>query len=385
MPVTRLSDMLLDPGGTYEFDGAQHRYPDIRMVYWAGGNPFHHHQDLNKLTEAWRRPETIVVHEPWWTPTARMADIMLPATTTLERDDIAASSKDPYLVAMKRTVDPPGEARSDREIFAALAARLGVEQEYTDGDDDQQALRAMYERARESAREHGHPLPDFETFWERGHHRYELPDAPPPFAGFRRAPEEEPLATPSGRIELFSETIDRYGYDECPGHPVWLPAEEWSGASDDARFPIHLLSPQPSSRLHSQLDMGAVSTESKVAGREPIVLNADDAAARGISAGDVVRIWNDRGETRAGATLSEEVLAGVALLATGAWFTPAEPGTPGSPEQHGNPNVLTRDVPTSRLTQGPTAQSVLVEVEAGPAGEEAPDPHRLPEFTAGPA
>ncbi len=85
IPVARLSDMLLHPGETYEFDGQRRRYPDIRLVYWAGGNAFHHHQDLNRLCEAWRRPETVVVHEQYWTAQAKFSDIVLPATTSLER------------------------------------------------------------------------------------------------------------------------------------------------------------------------------------------------------------------------------------------------------------------------------------------------------------
>jgi len=121
--------------------------------------------------EAWQRPDTVVVNEPWWTPTARMADIVLPATTTLERDDISAGSREAYVVAMKRAFAPQGQARNDREIFAALAERLGCREDYTDGHDEWQALRAMYERARASAAEHGHVLPDFATFWERGYHR----------------------------------------------------------------------------------------------------------------------------------------------------------------------------------------------------------------------
>lgn len=124
---------------------------------------------------------------------------------------------------MKRAVAPQGEARTDRQIFAALAERLGCLQDYTDCQDDGQALRAMHERAGDSAAAHGHVLPDFATFWERGHHRYDLPAAPPPFAAFRADPDRAPLATPSGRIELFSETVHGYGYDECPGHPVWIP------------------------------------------------------------------------------------------------------------------------------------------------------------------
>ncbi|MCV4802197.1 molybdopterin-dependent oxidoreductase, partial [Escherichia coli] len=77
IPVARLSDMLLHPGETYEFDGQQRRYPDIRLVYWAGGNAFHHHQDLNRLCEAWRRPETAVVHEQYWTAQAKFSDSVL--------------------------------------------------------------------------------------------------------------------------------------------------------------------------------------------------------------------------------------------------------------------------------------------------------------------
>ena len=381
VPVARLADALLHPGEPYDFDGAVHHYPDVRLVYWAGGNPFHHHQDLNRLARAWQRPDTVVVHEPWWTPTARMADIVLPATTTLERDDIAATSGDPWLVAMQRAVDPPGEARNDRTILAALAGRLGVAEDFTGGRDDAAALRAMYDDARRSAARHGHELPDFDAFWAVGHFRYDLPPPPPPYAEFRRAPDAAPLATPSGRIELFSATIDGFGYDDCPGHPTWLPPTEWAGTASTGA-PIHLLSPQPGTRLHSQLDMAGVSAASKVAGREPCVVSRDDAAARGIADGDVLRVWNARGETHVGAVVSDDVVPGVALLATGAWWTPLDPAQDDSAELHGNPNVLTRDVPTSRLAQATTAQSVLVQIARVAGTAPYRDPHALPAFAA---
>ena len=80
IPVARLSDMLLNPGAAYDYNGAALTYPEIRLVYWAGGNAFHHHQDINRLIGAWRRPETIVVHEAYWTAQAKFADIVLPAT-----------------------------------------------------------------------------------------------------------------------------------------------------------------------------------------------------------------------------------------------------------------------------------------------------------------
>lgn len=386
VPAARLTDMLLRPGESYEFNGGSYTYPKIDFIYWAGGNPFHHHQDLNRLAEAWQRPGTVVVQDPWWTPTARMADIVLPATTTLERDDIAAGSKERFVVAMKHTIDPQGQARNDRVILADLAKRLGVWQEYTDGRDDAEALRWVYDSARSSAAEHGRAMPDFDNFWDAGFFEFPVGDSIPPFAEFRADPAGHPLATPSGRIEIFSETIASFGYDDCPGHPTWLEPYEWLGSTTPGAGLLHLLSPQPATRLHSQLDMGAVSLESKVAGREPCTMNTEDAADRGIRDGDLIRVWNERGELYAGARLSADVMPGVALLATGAWYTPADPSIPGSAELHGNPNVLSRDVGTSRLAQGATAQSLLVRIER--AGSDVPwvDPHAVPAgLTAGSA
>ncbi len=109
----RIADMLLHPGESIDYDGTRITFPDIRLIYWAGGNPFHHHQDLNRLVQAWKRPDTVIAHEPWWTPLARHADIVFPATTALEREDICASSHDPYAHAMRQVIPPHGGARSD--------------------------------------------------------------------------------------------------------------------------------------------------------------------------------------------------------------------------------------------------------------------------------
>ena len=106
IPVARIADMLLNPGGTYRYNGKTLTYPDIRLVYWAGGNPFHHHQDLNRLRRAFAQVDTLVVHELGWTATARHADFVLPATMTLEREDIGGSSNDPLLVPMPRIAPP---------------------------------------------------------------------------------------------------------------------------------------------------------------------------------------------------------------------------------------------------------------------------------------
>ncbi len=111
------------------------------------------------------------------------------------------------------------------------------------------------------------------------------------------------------------------------------------------------------------MDSGATSVKSKIQGREPVWIHPDDAAARGIAGGDVVRIFNERGAILAGAVITEGLLPGVIQLSTGAWYDPQEPGRIGALDKHGNPNVLTPDKGTSSLGQGPSAHSALVEME----------------------
>ena len=364
IPVARVTDMLMNPGAKFDFNGQQLTYPDIHLVYWCGGNAFHKQQDINKLLKAWRKPDTIVIHEPWWTAAARRADIVLPCATTLARNDIGATSFDRFWFAMQQAIPPVGEARTDHDIYAALAERLGFQQAFTEGRSEEDWLRHLYEGAREQMGQLNLELPGFEQFWENGHFEFPVPEDPPVlFASFREDPETNPLKTPSGKIEIFSETIDSFGYDDCLGHPAWFEPTEWLGSGKTKPYPLHLISNQPRARLHSQLDGGVVSQGSKVSGREPVWINPQDAAARGILDGDVVRLYNGRGACLAGALVTGEIRQGVVQLATGAWYDPLEPGAQGSLDKHGNPNVLTMDKGTSRLAQSTSAQTALVEIE----------------------
>jgi biotin/methionine sulfoxide reductase len=179
----------------------------------------------------------------------------------------------------------------------------------------------------------------------------------------RADPQRYPIPTPSGRIEIFSSTIAGFGYDDCAGHPTWYEPAEWLGAEQAGRFGLHLVSNQPRTRLHSQFDHAAHSREAKVAGREAVLIHPEDAAARGIVDGQVVRIFNERGACLAGARLSSDVRRSVVVLSTGAWFDPVTPGVSGSLDRHGNPNVLTADRGASRLSQGASPGTTLVEVE----------------------
>ncbi|NMO92079.1 molybdopterin-dependent oxidoreductase [Actinomycetospora sp. TBRC 11914] len=358
IPVARIADMLLRPGGEYPYDGATHRYPSIELVYWCGGNPFHHHQDLGRLREAWRRVPTVVVHEPYWTSTARHADVVLPATVTLERDDIGASRTEPVITAMRAAAPPHAGARDDYTIFAALAGELGVAERYTEGRTAAQWLRHLYEQWRATTP----GRPDFDAFWAAG--RTDAPALVPStlLAEFRADPTGRPLATPSGRIELASARIASFGYADCPGHPVWHEPTEWAGSPRAARFPLVLLANNPATRLHSQLDFGPHSRGSKVAAREPVRMTTADAAARGLADGDVVRVFNDRGACLGGVTLTDDLLPGVVQMSTGAWFSPV-PGVEPVLCAAGNVNVLTPDVGSSSLSQGCSGARVLVEIE----------------------
>ena len=364
--VSSLTRMLENPRGVESFNGREVPFPDTRLVWWAGGNPFHHHQDLNRLLRAWARTETIIVQEPWWTAVARHADIVLPATTSLERNDIASSGRDRFLRAMHQAIPPIGGARNDHDWLADIAEELGYRDRFTEKRDEMAWARHLFERWRRACGSTGVETPDFDSFWAQGYW-----EAPPPeahaaytqFAEFAVDPAEHPLDTPSGRIELFSETVASFGYPEAPGHPVWNTPREWLGAPETQHFPFHLLSFQPATRLHGQLDPGRIAAADKIEGREPILMHPEDAAAHGLSAGDILRVFNDRGACLAGLRLDEGLLRGVVMMATGAWFDPLEPGVPGSLCVHGNANVLTADIGTSRLGQGPSAQSCLVAVE----------------------
>ncbi|SOC21106.1 biotin/methionine sulfoxide reductase [Rhodobacter sp. JA431] len=358
IPVARIGDMLRSPGATYDFNGHQMRYPDIRLIYWAGGNPYHHHQDLNALHDAWQKPETVIVNEPWWTATAQRADIVFPATTPYEREDIGRTNLDDYLFHMPQLIPPVGEARDDYAIFCGLAERLGAGTTFSEERSAADWTEALYADYRTAALEKGVAVPTLDDLKARNWVRLPIEVEGPNqtlFAPFRADPANHPLPTPSGRIEIFSATIEGFGYADCPGHPVWLPPTEWLGTATKAA-PLHLVSPQPGDKLHSQLECALADAAG--ARPAPLLIHPEDAKARGLNTGDLLRVFNARGACRARAQVSDAILQGVVALPTGAWMGgPREEIDP-----NGNPNVLTQDRGTSRLGQGCAAHSALVEV-----------------------
>ena len=368
IPVARISDMLLKPGEAYSFQGESHTYPDIHLIHWAGGNPFHHHQQLNRLVEGWQRPDTVVVQDIVWTAAAQMADIVLPVTTTLERNDIGGSSKDRFVLAMHQAIAPQHQARHDFDIFADLADRLGYREAFTEDRDEMAWIKHLYQRCAVAHQGKGIDFPEFEAFWQTGHVEIPAPQDDWTFmADFRADPVGSPIKTASGKIELFSETIAGYRLDDVGPHPEWREPQEWLGAAIGQRFPLHMISIQPGDRLHSQMDATPSVQANKTAGRETLWMHPQDAADRGISDGDVIEVSNDRGCIQAGVRITEGVSQRVVLIATGAWFDPGFGQAWRPYDRAGNPNVLTLDIGTSSLTQGPNAMSCLVEIKKATA------------------
>ncbi|ADG93229.1 molybdopterin guanine dinucleotide-containing S/N-oxide reductase [Arcobacter nitrofigilis DSM 7299] len=367
-PVARIADALLNPGKTIDFNGKKVTYPEIDFIYWVGGNPLVHHQDTNTLLKAWQKPRTVVVNEAFWTPTARMADIVMPATTSYERNDITMTGdySNLNIVPMKQAVKKQFEARDDYQIFSDLSKEFGVFDKYTQNKTDLQWVEEFYTKAYNQAQKMKLSMPTFREFWGKNKPiTFDVPYENTQFtryADFREDPILNPLGTPSGRIEIYSKTIEKMNYKDCKAHPAWLEPAEWVGMKEKpAEFA--LISPHPSHRLHSQLNNTSLRKKYAVANREPIWINTKDAKAKGIKDGDIVRVFNERGQILTGAIVTDGLKEGIVRVQEGAWYDPLEKGKIGTLCKNGSANLLTKDIPTSELADGNSSNTALVNIE----------------------
>lgn len=370
-PLARITDALLNPNKTIDHNGSKITYPDIDFIYWAGGNPFVHHQDTNMLAKAWAKPRTVVVNEIYWTPTAKMSDIVMPVTSPYERDDITmvGDYSNMYIAPMKQAVLPVEESRDDYQIFCDLAKVYGndVYNVYSEnGKNAMDFIKEFYNSALNQTKGFGEafltPMPSFEEFWAKNE-----PLAFEPtmesltwirFKDFIDDPILNALGTESGLIEIYSNAIEKYNYDDCKAHPMWFEPIEYLGNASKAA-PFHLLTSHPANRLHSQLCHTSLRKQYAIKDREPILINKKDAKKLGIKNNDIVRVFNARGEVLAGAIVSDNIKGGVVQLCEGGWWDPDEKGLC----KYGAANVLTLDIPTSKLANGNIAHTGLVNIE----------------------
>ncbi|AJR08998.1 trimethylamine-N-oxide reductase TorA [Photobacterium gaetbulicola] len=365
IPVARWIDCLLEPGKQIRYNGSKVTLPDYKMMVISGCNPWHHHQDRNKMKKAFKALQTVVTIDFAWTASCRFSDIVLPACTQWERNDIDVygSYSGRGLIAMQKLVDPLFQSKTDFEIMTEVARRFGRHKEYTRGMDEMEWVRQLYSECRD-ANKAKFDMPEFDEFWEKGY--FDAGTGKPwvRHADFREDPEINPLGTPSGFIEITSRKIDRFGYEHCQGHPMWFEKSERShGGPGSDKHPYWLQSCHPDKRLHSQMcESEEFRATYAVQGREPIYINPQDAAAKGIQNGDLVRVYNDRGQLLAGAVLTDSYAPGVVRIEEGAWYGPLNEKE-GAMDTYGDPNTLTQDIPSSELAQATSANTCLVEFE----------------------
>ncbi|WP_333003015.1 trimethylamine-N-oxide reductase TorA [Vibrio coralliilyticus] len=365
IPVARWIDCLLEPGKEIRYNGSKVKLPGYKMMVVSGNNPWHHHQDRNRMKKAFKQLQTVVTVEFAWTATCRFSDIVLPACTQFERNDIDVygSYSGKGLIAMHRLVDPLFQSKTDFEIFTELSRRFGRHNEYTRGMDEMQWVRSLYDDCR-AANKGKFDMPSFDDFWEQS--VLDFGEGKPwvRHADFREDPEINALGTPSGFIEITSRKIGRYGYEHCQEHPMWFEKTERShGGPGSDKFPFWLQSCHPDKRLHSQMcESEEFRATYAVQGREPVYINPQDAKEKGIKDGDLVRVFNDRGQLLAGAVLMDSYARGVIRIEEGAWYGPLNEKE-GAICTYGDPNTLTMDIGSSELAQATSANTCIVDFE----------------------
>ena len=311
--------------------------PQVEAVIVYNSNPLAVAPDSAKVEQGFAREDLFtVVLEQFQTDTVDYADIVLPATTQLEHVDAHSTYGHLYMMANNAAVAPLGEAKANTEIFRLLAQRMGFDDPCFQESDE--ALAAQAFDATDARAVHF----DWESLKQKGWQKLNMPDAPFAHGGF---------ATPSGKCEFYSASMAQAGLDPLPSYiaPYESPA---SNPELAARYPLAMISPPARNFLNSTF----VNVKSlRAAEGEPhLDIHPDDCAARGIAAGDMVRIFNERGSFVARARVTDKARRGLVVGLSVWWKKLASDGK--------NANEVT----SQRLTdmgRAPTFYDTLVEVE----------------------
>ncbi len=363
IPVFLWSEAVLRGEGLTAADGvegAERLDGPVRGLWAVASNCLvNQHANVNRSARILADPglvELLVVQDNFLTPTARFADLVLPACTQWETWGVQDGWKyGDEVILLPKLVEPPGECRSDYAIARGLAARLGVEEAYSEGRDERGWVEWCLGEWRRTR------FPDLPTLdelvaanagvWARPVERPAVA-----FADFRRDPVAHPLATPSGKVEIFSKALFGLGRpDEIPAVPKYV--EEWDSpfGSEARRHPLQLIGHHALQRVHSTHDNNDWLGE---AVPQRLLVNPLDAAARGLADGALARVFNDRGEVLVRCRVTPRVMPGVVDLPQGAWWTPDERGR----DLAGSVNVLTSERCTP-LARGSAQHTAMVQVE----------------------
>jgi len=308
-------------------------YPsDIKMVWVNCGNTLNQFPNTNKGVRAFEKLEFIVVSEQFMTPTAKFADILLPVKTHFERNNIYGGG--PALFYANKAIEPIGDSKSDFEICCGLAPRLGIN-DYSDKTEEEW-LRWEWEM---TSRQVKRPVPDYDSFKKQGVLKFSTSERTSSFRQSIEGPENKPFPTPSGKIEIYSQTVADLNNPKIPPIPKYI--ETWEGRNDPLakKYPLQLITTHFKLRAHSNFHNASWLIQLEP---QRVWINTTDADARGIRQGDMVQVFNDRGTMVIPAFVTETIIPGVVNVSEGAWYNPNSDGV----DRGGCPNVLTKDEPS---------------------------------------
>jgi len=332
------------------------RMTDVKMILNLAGNSLiNQHSDINTtaaLLKDTSKCEFIVCSDLFMTASAKFADILLPGTSMFEEEALVPPWHfGDFLGYCSKVLEPLGESRFEYEWLSEVAEKLGLGEAFTEGRTTSQWLKHIYEEVRKKEPE----LPDYEAFKAEGIYRYRNHPDGIAFKAQREDPEKNPFPTPSGKIEIFSETVWNTEFKEpFPAIPCYVEPPEGATDALAERYPIQLIGWHTKRRTHTihdnNLPMHPIDPQR-------LWMHPTDAEKRGIAEGDEVLVWNDRGRTQIAVHLSERIMPGVAALSQGAWYSPDADGT----DRGGSINVLT-SLDSTPYARGNPQHTNLVEI-----------------------
>lgn len=330
----------------------------IKLIYAVASNALiNQHANINrtaKLLQDERLVECVIVQDNFLTPSARFADIVLPACTQLETWGVEDGWKyGDEVLLMPKAVEPAGESRSDYQICADIAGRLNLREAFTQGRSE----RDWVDVALSSYRKSYPGLPSLREFEasNAGVHKVAVTKPAIAFEGFRRDPGRFPLSTPSGKIEIFSSALHALGNaSEIPAVPKYI--QEWESpfGAEARKYPLQVVGHHTLARVHSTMN-GVDWLEEAFPHR--MFVNPVDAAARSLANGDEVRVFNGRGELTIRCRVTKRIMPSVVAIPQGAWWVPTDTGL----DRGGSVNVLTSERWTP-LAFGNAQHTVMAEV-----------------------
>jgi anaerobic dimethyl sulfoxide reductase subunit A len=337
---------------------------DIKLIWAVASNALvNQHANINRTARILGNEslvEFIAVQDHFLTPTARFADLVLPAATQFETWGVEDGWKyGDEVLLMPRLVAPPAECRTDYRICADVAERLGLGEAYTEGRDERGWVEWALARFRATRFPDLPSLDEMETS-NRGVHSRPVTEPAVALADFRADPVAHPLPTPSGRIEIFSTALHDMDDPHIPAVPQYI--QEWESpfGPEAERYPLQAMGHHTMARVHSTHDNNDWLEE---AFPHRIFINDLDARSRGIANGDPVRVWNDRGEMILPCRVTPRIMPGVVDIPQGAWWSPDQHGV----DRRGSINVLTSERWTA--LGHATAQHTVMVQAARAAGE----------------